>query len=67
MDATHKLVSCGMMFTTFAISTLNQEIADIGYMLHYKENSETYVYGLKTIKETFNAHFNFEWNSKVFF
>ena len=34
MDATHKLVSCGMMFTTFATSTLNQEIADIGYMLH---------------------------------
>ena len=67
MDATHKLVSCGMQFTTFATATLNQEIADIAYMSHYKENSETYVYGLTTIKETLKTYFNFEWKPKVLF
>jgi len=67
MDATHKLVSCGFLFTTFATSTLNQEIADVAYMLHYKENTETYSYGLLNIQTALSKHFDFEWKPKVIF
>lgn len=33
MDTTHKLVTCRFKFTTIATATVNDEIADIGYIL----------------------------------
>lgn len=66
LDATHKLISCGFLFSTFATCTMDQEIADIGYMIHAKENTETYVFGLTALKEGLKKHLDFDYNPKVF-
>lgn len=66
LDSTHKLVSCGFMFTTFATATLMQNIADIGYMLHYHEDSKSHVVGLKAIKQALLDICGFNWEPKVY-
>lgn len=65
IDATHKIVSCRFRFSTFATCTLNQEIADIAYMVHSSEDTDSYEYGLKELKKFLRENFNFEWDPEV--
>ena len=65
VDATHKIVSCDFKFSTFATMTLNQQIADIAYMVQTHEDADTYSYGLKMISQTLKKAFKFNWNPLV--
>jgi len=67
VDATHKLVSSDFKFSTFATITLDHQIADIAYMLHLNEDSQSYNYGLKEIKNILQKNFKFKWNPMVIF
>ena len=44
---------------------MDQEISDIGYMVHAKDNTETHVFGLNTLKESLKKNYNFEYKPKV--
>lgn len=65
MDSTHKLVSCQFKFTTITTATVNQEMADIAYLIHAHENSETFTYALSEIKRSIKENYDFDWEVKV--
>lgn len=65
IDSTHKLVNCDFKFTTFATVTESQKIADICYMLHFHEDSEAFVYGMKELQKTLKENFKFSWKPTV--
>lgn len=67
LDSTHKIVSCQFKFTTIATSTSNQEIADIAYIIHAHEDSETFTYALREIKNAIKSIFDFDWTVYVRF
>lgn len=67
LDATHKVISCRFKLSTFATANLNQEIADICYMIHAHEDESSYLYGLKQIRKALKDIFNFDWDPNVHF
>ena len=67
LDSTHKIVSCQFKFTTIATSTMNQKIADIAYIIHAHENSESFTYALREIRGAIKKILNFDWTINVRF
>jgi len=67
VDATHKIISCHFKFSTFATSIINQQIADIAYMVHMDEDSQSYIFGLKTIQKFLEKCFKEKWQPQIKF
>jgi len=65
IDATHKLISCGFKFSTIATCTMQQEIADIAYLIHAHEDYKSYNYAIDEISEALKTHLDFIWQPQV--
>lgn len=65
VDATHKLISCGFKFSTIATCTMQQEIADVAYLIHAHEDYASYGYAFSQLKTTLEEYFNFQWKPQV--
>ena len=66
VDATHKIISCRFKFSTIATCTIDQEIADIAYIIHAKEDSASYSWAFNELKQVLFDRFDFEWSPKVY-
>ena len=64
-DTTHKLISCQFKMSTLTTSTLNREMADIAYIIHAHENSNTFTFAFNEIKKALKKLYKHNWNIKV--
>ena len=67
LDSTHKLVNCQFKLTTITTASIEHEIADIGYVLHAHEDSQTFTYALGKLKDYIKKFLKVEWVIKVYF
>jgi len=66
-NTTHKLISCQLKLTTVATSTIDREIADVAYIIHAHENTETFIYSLKEIQKALKKYYDHDWKVQVSF
>jgi len=66
LDTTHKLISCQFKFTTITTATINQEMADIAYVIHSNEDSTTFTFALSELKRFLKDTLELEWVINVF-
>jgi hypothetical protein len=65
LDTTHKVISCGFKLTVFATTTIQHEIADVAFLVHQFEDTDSYKYGLQELKRFMKDKFAFDWKPKV--
>ena len=63
-DTTHKIISCQLKFTTLATATINQEIADIAYIIHTAEDSESLTFAFEEVRKAILEHYEYDWQVK---
>jgi hypothetical protein len=67
LDSTHKIISCGFKLTILATTTANHEPAEIAFMVHRYEDSESYEFAFNEVKKVLKEIFKFNWQPKVSF